>query len=251
MIILMVINKVDSTILVGVLLSATLNYLDFSSFCIFNWILQFLQQPVCLDEGSFCRYQTKIWFIFYFFFFFEGILSSTHQIMGTFNFQYQLHWPISLTSILCFLSHSKSSELTALPRNRSGNISTGKSRSSSNPNIELELSTSDRLSISEPPELSGDVLSTESSWCWRREFRLCGTSDGVICNDLKPIRVSVSPIKPVMSSLARAQRSKYDSHHSGYDCWNVSKLSGKSIRHSLLGTNNTKYLRYISVSKQM
>lgn len=132
-----------------------------------------------------------------------------------------------ITSIRCFLSHSKSSELAALPRNRSGNISTGKSRSSSKPNIELELSTSDRLSISEPPELSGDVLSTDSNWCWRRGFRVCGTSDGVICNDRKPIKVSVSPIKPVMSSLARAQRSKNDSHHSGYCCWKVSKLSEK------------------------
>lgn len=133
-----------------------------------------------------------------------------------------------LTSIRCFFSHSKSSELVALPRNRSGNISTGKSRSSSKPNIELELSTSDRLSMSEPPELSGDVLSMDNNW-WRREGRLFGTSDGVMCNDRKPIKVSVSPIKPVMSSFARAQRSKKDSHHSGYDCWKVSKLSGKII----------------------
>jgi len=133
-----------------------------------------------------------------------------------------------ITSIWWLLSHSKSSELAALPRNRSGNISTGKSRSSSRPTIELELSTSDRLSISEPPELSGDVLITDN-WCWRRPFRVCGTIDGVMCNDRRPINVSASLMKPVMSSLARAQRSKNDSHHSGYDLWNVLKLSGKII----------------------
>jgi len=103
--------------------------------------------------------------------------------------------------------------------------------------------------MSEPPELSGDVLSTDSNWCWRRAFRVCGTSDGVMCSDRKPIRVSVSPMKPVMSSLARAQRSKNDSHHSGYDCWNASKLSEKNIKndrrymldHNIVGRykNNT------------